>query len=129
MMRLSSTRRFKWESTLKFLVAGVSYLIGWNSNGDSLSGCVGLICDSCSLLGNGSWTVVFLGSVHAFSSSFFAGNVCYRLHVLDCGTCRNGFKSSCHHGLLGSAHVFSLYSLERGNPLRPLPSLLQYKEL
>uniref|UniRef100_A0A915D907 Uncharacterized protein n=1 Tax=Ditylenchus dipsaci TaxID=166011 RepID=A0A915D907_9BILA len=32
MMRLSSTRRFKWESTLQFFVAGVSYLIGYDSS-------------------------------------------------------------------------------------------------
>uniref|UniRef100_A0A915DW49 Uncharacterized protein n=1 Tax=Ditylenchus dipsaci TaxID=166011 RepID=A0A915DW49_9BILA len=64
MMRLSSTRRFEWESTLKFFVAGS--LAGQGGNGDSLSGCVGLICDSCSLFGNGSWTTFFLGSVYAF---------------------------------------------------------------
>uniref|UniRef100_A0A915D3Z4 Uncharacterized protein n=1 Tax=Ditylenchus dipsaci TaxID=166011 RepID=A0A915D3Z4_9BILA len=85
---------------------------GWNVNGDSLSGCVGLICDSCSLFGNGFGTIFFLGSVYAFSSSF-SSSVCYRLQILGCGTCKNGFKSSCHHGLLGSAHVFCLYSLER----------------
>uniref|UniRef100_A0A915ENT3 Uncharacterized protein n=1 Tax=Ditylenchus dipsaci TaxID=166011 RepID=A0A915ENT3_9BILA len=123
MMRLSSTRRFEWESTLEFFVAGTFDKVGmamvipfW-------------LCwpDMRFLFSIWKWLLDnILPWIRLCFSSSFSSSVCYRLQILGCGTCRNGFKSSCHHGLLGSAHVFCLYGLERENPLRPLPSLLQH---
>uniref|UniRef100_A0A915D645 Uncharacterized protein n=1 Tax=Ditylenchus dipsaci TaxID=166011 RepID=A0A915D645_9BILA len=77
MMRLSSTRRFNSFAFIQtFDKAGIAMIIPF---------LVVLV-------------LFFFGPIYAFSSSLSC-YVCYRLHVLGCGTCRNGFKSSCHHGL------------------------------